>query len=154
MDETIESVRRISTELRPGMLDDLGLAATVEWAAEEFASRTGTKCLLDLGAEEIAVDSETATAVFRIFQETLTNVARHANAREVKVRLAEENGDLTLEVHDNGRGIGEDELANANSLGVLGMRERALLLGGTLTIRGEPGQGTTVRIRIPEVRRA
>ena len=154
MDETIESVRRISTELRPGMLDDLGLAATVEWAAEEFASRTGTKCLLDLGAEEIAVDSETATAVFRIFQETLTNVARHANAREVKVRLAEENGDLTLEVHDNGRGIGEDELANANSLGILGMRERALLLGGTLTITGQPGKGTTVRIRIPEARHA
>ena len=154
VDETIESVRRISTELRPGMLDDLGLAATVEWAAEEFASRTGTKCLLDLAAEEFAVDSETATAVFRIFQETLTNVARHANASEVKVRLAEENGDLTLEVHDNGRGIGEDELANANSLGILGMRERALLLGGALTITGEPGKGTTVRIRIPGVRHA
>ncbi len=154
VDETIESVRRISTELRPGMLDDLGLAATVEWAAEEFASRTGTKCLLDLAAEEIAVDSETATAVFRIFQETLTNVARHAHASEVKVRLAEENGDLTLEVHDNGRGIGEDELANASSLGILGMRERALLLGGTLTITGQPGKGTTVRIRIPEARHA
>jgi len=154
VDETIESVRRISTELRPGMLDDLGLAATVEWAAEEFESRTGTKCLLDLATEQFSVDSETATAVFRIFQETLTNVARHASASEVKIRLAEENGDLTLEVHDNGRGIREDELANANSLGVLGMRERALLLGGTLTIRGEPGQGTTVRIRIPEVRRA
>jgi PAS domain S-box-containing protein len=154
VDETIESVRRISTELRPGMLDDLGLAATVEWAAEEFESRTGTKCLLDLATEQFSVDSETATAVFRIFQETLTNVARHASASEVKIRLAEENGDLTLDVHDNGRGIREDELANANSLGVLGMRERALLLGGTLTIRGEPGQGTTVRIRIPEVRRA
>ena len=154
VDETIESVRRISTELRPGMLDDLGLAATVEWAAEEFASRTGTKCLLDLATEQIAVDSETATAVFRIFQETLTNVARHAKASEVKVRLAEENGDLTLEVHDDGRGIGEDELARTNSLGILGMRERALLLGGTLTITGEPDKGTTVRLRIPEVRHA
>jgi PAS domain S-box-containing protein len=154
VDETIESVRRISTELRPGMLDDLGLAATVEWAAEEFASRTGTKCLLDLATEEIAVGSETATAVFRIFQETLTNVARHAKASEVKVRLAEENGDLTLEVCDNGRGIGEDDLARANSLGILGMRERALLLGGTLTITGDPGKGTTVRLRIPEVRPA
>ena len=154
VDETIESVRRISTELRPGMLDDLGLAATVEWAAEEFATRTGTKCLLDLATEQIAVDSETAIVVFRIFQETLTNVARHAHASEVKVRLAEENGDLTLEVQDNGRGIGEDELANANSLGILGMRERALLLRGTLTITGQPGKGTTVRIRIPESRNA
>jgi len=81
-------------------------------------------------------------------------VARHAHASEVKVRLAEENGDLTLEVHDNGRGIGEDELANASSLGILGMRERALLLGGTLTITGQPGKGTTVRIRIPEARHA
>ena len=153
VDETIESVRRISSELRPGMLDDLGLAATVEWAAEEFAARTGTKCLLDLAAEQIAVDSETATAVFRIFQETLTNIARHANAREVYVRLAEEGGDLILVVHDNGKGINKDELASANSLGILGMRERALLLGGTLTISGGPGQGTTVRLRIPEVRR-
>ena len=154
VDETIESVRRISTELRPGMLDDLGLAATVEWAEEEFAGRTGTKCLIDLPPEQIAIDSETATAVFRIFQETLTNVARHANASEVKVRLAEEDGDLTLEVHDNGKGIEEDELARADSLGILGMRERALLLGGTLTITGGPGKGTTVRIRIPQVHRA
>jgi len=154
VDETIQSVRRISAELRPGMLDDLGLAATVEWAAEEFATRTGTKCHLDLAAEQIAIDSETATAVFRIFQETLTNVARHANASEVSVRLAQEDGDLTLEVHDNGRGIGQDELAKASSLGILGMRERALLLGGTLTITGEPGKGTTVRIQIPEIRHA
>jgi len=153
VDETIESVRRISTELRPGMLDDLGLAATVEWAAEEFAARTGTRCLLDLLPEQDAIDSETATAVFRIFQETLTNVARHANASEVKVRLADEDGDLTLEVHDNGRGIRADELSSANSLGILGMRERALLLGGTLSITGGPGKGTTVRIRIPKVLR-
>ena len=153
VDETIERVRRISTELRPGMLDDLGLAATVEWAAEEFAARTGTKCLLDLPPEYAPVDSETATAVFRIFQETLTNVARHANASEVRVRLAEQDGDLTLEVHDNGRGIGEEELASADSLGILGMRERALLLGGTLSITGESGKGTTVRLRIPQAHR-
>ena len=151
VDETIERVRRISTELRPGMLDDLGLAATVEWAAEEFGARTGTRCLLDLLPEQCAIDSETATAVFRIFQETLTNVARHANASEVKVRLADEDGDLMLEVHDNGRGIGADELSSGKSLGILGMRERALLLGGTLSITGGPGKGTTVRVRIPRV---
>jgi len=150
VDATIQSVRRISTELRPGILDDLGLVATVEWAGEEFEARTGTKCQLNLPPDDLEVDPERATALFRIFQETLTNVARHANASEVAVRLAKENGALTLEVHDNGRGIPEDRLSNGNSLGILGMRERAMLLGGELTIRGAPGKGTTVRVRIPE----
>jgi PAS domain S-box-containing protein len=154
VDETIRSVRRISTELRPGMLDDLGLVATVEWAAEEFATRTGTKCRLDLPQESIAIDPQTATAVFRILQETLTNVARHANASEVNVRLAKQDGDLTLEVYDNGRGITEGEISSAGSLGILGMRERALLLGGEVTVRGAPGKGTTVRVRVPAAYRA
>jgi PAS domain S-box-containing protein len=152
VDETIRSVRRISTELRPGMLDDLGLAATVEWAAEEFATRTGMKCRLDLPQEHIAIDPQTATAVFRILQETLTNVARHAKASEVMVRLAKEDSNLTLEVHDNGTGIAADKLSSASSLGILGMRERALLLGGDLIITGAPGRGTTMRVRIPEAR--
>jgi PAS domain S-box-containing protein len=154
VDQTIQSVRRISTALRPGMLDDLGLVATVEWAAGEFETRTGTKCLLDVPEEHITLDPETATAVFRIFQETLTNVARHANASEVKVRLAKQDGDLTLEVHDNGGGITEDEISSAGSLGILGMRERAFLLGGEVTVSGEPGKGTTVRVRIPAAYRA
>jgi signal transduction histidine kinase len=149
VDQTIQSVRRISTELRPEMLDDLGLVATVEWATREFAARTGTKCLLDLPEERIALDPKTATAVFRILQETLTNVGRHANASEVKVRLAKQDGDLTLEVQDNGRGITEDEVSSAGSLGILGMRERAFLLGGQVAVSGEPGKGTTVRVRIP-----
>ncbi len=153
VDETIQSVRRISTELRPGILDDLGLAAAVEWAAEEFEARTATRCRLNLPQEDIAVDQELATAIFRIFQETLTNVARHANASEVHVRLANENGDLILEVHDNGRGIGEEQLSAGRSLGILGMRERALLLGGELVITGAPEKGTTVKVRIPETQR-
>jgi len=152
VDETIQSVRRISTELRPGMLDDLGLVATVEWAGEDFEARTGTKCRFDLPREDLAVDPEHATAIFRIFQETLTNVARHAGASEVEVRLARENGDLTLEVHDNGRGIPEEKLASGESLGILGMRERAMLLGGEIVISGSSGNGTTVRVRIPEAR--
>ena len=105
VDETIRSVRRIATELRQGMLDDLGLVATIEWAGEEFGARTGTQCRLDLPPDDIVVDPDTAVAIFRIFQETLTNVARHANAKEVQARLAIENGNLTLEVHDNGSGI-------------------------------------------------
>ena len=150
VDESIQAVRRISTELRPGMLDDVGLVGTIEWAGEDFQARTGTTCRLDLPQDDIVVDAERATAIFRIFQETLTNVARHADASEVKVRLAKEGHELTLEVRDNGKGIPEDKLSGSESLGILGMRERAILLGGELTISSTPGTGTTVRVRIPE----
>jgi signal transduction histidine kinase len=150
VDDTIQAVRRIATELRPGILDDLGLVATVEWAGEEFQARTGTTCRLDLPLDDIVVDQERATAIFRILQETLTNVARHAEARKVEVRLAREDSGLTLEVRDDGRGIPEDRLSRNQSLGILGMRERALLIGGDLTITGAPGRGTTVRVTIPE----
>jgi len=143
-------VRRISTELRPVVLDAVGLVAAVEWAAGEFAARTGTKCQLDLPQDDVVIDQERATAVFRIFQETLTNVARHATATEVDVRLAENDGELTLEVHDNGKGVSEEQLGSGSSLGILGMRERALLLGGELTIVGTLGEATTVSVRIPE----
>jgi DNA-binding NarL/FixJ family response regulator len=98
------------------------------------------------------IDWERATAMFHIFQETLTNVARHSMATELTERLARENGDLSLEVHDNGKGISEEKLSEGQSLGILGMRERALLLGGELIIRGNPGQGTTVKVRIPAAR--
>jgi PAS domain S-box-containing protein len=148
VDGTIQAVRRIATELRPGILDDLGLAAAVEWAAEEFQARTGITCHLSLPDSDIALDRERATALFRIFQETLTNVARHANATEVDVTLDRSNSDLCLEVHDNGKGISKEALSG-QSLGILGMRERALLLGGELTISGAPGKGTTVKVRIP-----
>jgi signal transduction histidine kinase len=150
VDETIESVRRISTELRPGILDDLGLVAAVEWAGQEFQARTGTKCRLELPQNDIAVDQDRATAIFRIFQETLTNIARHAGANEVEARLTHEDGDLTLEVHDNGKGIPEGKLQKGESLGILGMRERALLFGGELTIASVLGKGTVMRVRIPE----
>jgi signal transduction histidine kinase len=154
IDGTIHTVRRISTELRPGILDDLGLVAAVEWAAEEFQARTGTKCQISLPRADLALDPERATALFRIFQETLTNVARHAHATEVTVRLAYDRRDVSLEVRDNGKGISEEQLTAANSLGLLGMLERALLLGGELTINGVPGKGTTVRVRIPQSHRA
>lgn len=148
VDQTIQSVRRIATELRPGILDDLGLVAAVEWAAQEFAARSGTRLRLNLPQEDLAVNAESATAIFRIFQETLTNITRHAEATEVEVRLANDGDSIALEVHDNGRGLSE-ELAAGGSLGILGMRERALLLKGKLTIHSAPGQGTAVNIRIP-----
>ena len=154
IDETIQTVRRISTELRPGVLDDLGLVAAVEWAAREFEVRTGTRCHVCLPGADLSLDPEHATALFRILQETLTNVARHAGATTVKVRLADENGDVCLEVGDNGKGISLEQLSAANSLGILGMRERALLLGGELAIHGVPGEGTTLQVRIPQTYRA
>jgi len=150
LEQAMRSTRRIATELRPAVLDDLGLAAAVEWAAEDFQARTGIKCQASLPEGAIALDSERATALFRILQESLTNVARHASASQVTVRLGKGNGGFLLEVHDNGRGFDEKLFSTANSLGILGMRERALLLGGELTIDAAPGEGTTVRVRIPE----
>ena len=149
VDQTIQSVRKISTELRPGILDALGLVAAVEWAADEFETRTGTRCHVDLPKDALQIDQERATAIFRILQETLTNVARHADATQVDIRLAREDGSLILDVHDNGVGIGEEQLSASGSLGILGMRERALLLGGEFLMCGAPNQGARVRVRIP-----
>jgi signal transduction histidine kinase len=149
VDQTIQMVRKISTALRPEILDALGLVAAVEWAAEEFETRTGTRCRVDLPKDALIIDPERATAIFRIFQETLTNVARYADATQVDIRLAREDGNLSLEVHDNGIGISEEQLSANGSIGILGMRERALLLGGEFVMRGEPNQGTRVRVRIP-----
>jgi signal transduction histidine kinase len=152
IDGAIGSIREIATELRPGILDDLGLAAAVEWAAEDFAARTGTKCALELPRGDFAIDSEAATALFRILQEALTNIARHAQATEFSVRLAESDGGMCLEVRDNGKGFNEAQLAPGASLGlgIVGMRERALLLGGQLKIRGSPGEGAVVTAWVPQ----
>jgi PAS domain S-box-containing protein len=150
IDGAIESVRKIATELRPGILDDLGLVAAVEWAAEDFAARTGTKCALELPQGDLAIEPEAATALFRILQEALTNIARHAEATELSVRLARSDGDLCLEVRDNGKGFNEANLAPGRSLGIMGMRERALLLGGRLTIQSSPGEGAAVTAWIPQ----
>ena len=149
IDTTIKTVRRISTELRPGMLDDLGLAAAIEWQAREFQKRTGVHCEVRVPTQDLQLTRAQSTGLFRIFQETLTNVARHANAQRVVTTLAHEADALTLSVQDNGRGIQPSERAGARSLGLLGMRERTELLGGAFDIRGAPGEGTTVRVRIP-----
>ncbi len=149
IDTTIQTVRRISTELRPGILDDLGLVAAIEWQAAEFQKRTGVKCEVTSELSEPILDEELNTAFFRIFQESLTNVVRHANASRVDVRLWEQQGNLFMEIKDNGRGILEAEVSNTKSLGLLGMRERAALLRGELTVSGVSGEGTTVRVRIP-----
>jgi signal transduction histidine kinase len=149
IDDTIQTVRRVATELRPGLLDDLGLVAALEWQAQEFEQRTGIECALHLGDEDVRLDRDRTTAVFRIFQETLTNVARHAEATELSVTLSEDPGGLILAVEDNGKGISEDLATNPKSLGLIGMRERARALGGDVTFQGVANLGTTVTVRIP-----
>jgi signal transduction histidine kinase len=152
-DDTMQTVRRIAAELRPGILDDLGLTAAIEWQAQEFQARAGIKCLVNLPEGEISLDRGRSTAIFRIFQETLTNVARHAQATRVDVRLEKGATELILEVRDDGKGIEEGKIQDSSSLGLLGMKERALVLGGTLEVKGRKGEGTTLRVRIPVERR-
>jgi len=149
--QTMQSVRRITTQLRPRLLDDLGLAAAIEWQTQEFQTRTGIHCKAVLEESSIAVLREQATAIFRIYQEILTNVARHANANRVSVLMKKNEREVILQVRDNGRGITKKEMTGTKSLGLLGMRERAVLFGGRVQIEGEKKKGTTVTIHIPLV---
>ena len=146
-DNLIKSVRRISTELKPGILD-LGLAAAIEWQLHEFQARTGIQCELLLLTEEVP-PPEVSTALFRILQETLTNVARHAEATRVEVVKQKQRGRLVLQIRDNGRGFDPADPVVANSLGLLGMRERTAMIGGELKISSAPGKGTSVIVSIP-----
>jgi signal transduction histidine kinase len=148
IDSTVQTVRKIATGLRPEMLDDMGLVAAVGWQAKEFQKRTGIRCRTKLPPER-KFDFEISTAVFRIFQEILTNVARHSRATRVDIELRDGEERLELDVTDNGIGIPEGELRGRKSLGLLGMQERALLFGGEVNVSGVPGQGTRVAVRIP-----
>ena len=152
VDTTIQDVRRIATELRPGMLDDLGLVPAMEWQLQEFQKRSGIRCRFTSDLEEVALDAEETTVLFRILQETLTNVARHAAATRVEVSLEEEQGYVRLQVQDNGRGIMASEVEGSRSFGLLGMRERVLLRSGDFSIQGTPGRGTTVVIKLPLIK--
>ncbi len=148
IDRIINSVRRISSGLRPEVLDEIGLAAALDWQAREFQRRTGIRCNVNISTRFADPDKERSTALFRVFQELLTNVARHANATRVNVSLAD-GAALALTVEDNGRGIREDEIEGRRSLGVLGLRERVLAFGGSIDIKGEEGKGTRVSVSIP-----
>jgi len=149
IDEMVHVVRKISTELRPGILDDLGLAAAIEWQAKDFQKRSGVSCTLNIIEEDLDLSREQATAIFRIFQEILTNVARHSKAEKLWVDLDVRDGMVVLEVDDNGIGIAPATLGQGKALGLLGMRERAAIFGGHVEIAGNPGKGTTVVVRIP-----
>ncbi|MEE9522368.1 MAG: PAS domain S-box protein [candidate division NC10 bacterium] len=149
IDETIQAVRRIATELRPGVLDHLGLVAALEWQVREFQERTGLVCALKKSPDDLVLDTARATTVFRICQEALTNVARHAQATKVEISLKITGRKLALEVRDNGRGIPEHAVADPQSVGLMGMRERVLPWGGNIHIQGVEGKGTVVTVRLP-----
>jgi PAS domain S-box-containing protein len=143
------TVQRMASDLRPGMLDDFGITATLEWAAEDWAHRTGICCRWKGKPAPVGLNREKATALFRIFQEILTNISRHARAHHVTCRFKTKTNDLTLQVTDDGRGFNPSKLSDRKSLGLLGMRERALLLAGRVEIQSAPGKGTTVTVCIP-----
>jgi len=149
VDSILTTVKKISRELRPGILDDLGLVAAIEWQAREFQERTKIPCEVVVVPEDITVDPERSTVIFRIFQETLTNISRHAGATNVEVTLGYRDGAATLEVRDNGRGITREEMSGSKSLGILGMRERARWWGGEVQFEGSPGAGTVVTVTVP-----
>jgi signal transduction histidine kinase len=149
VDATIHTVRRIATELRPGVLDNLGLAAAIEWQTADFQERTGIPCDVKIDVKQANLDPELSTMCFRIFQETLTNILRHAKATLVEVNLATVGRELILTVRDNGRGISEEEVIHAQSIGLIGMRERVAQAGGQVLFIGVPSRGTTVTMRVP-----
>jgi PAS domain S-box-containing protein len=149
LDTAANAVQRIATELRPALLDELGLEAAVEWYVGEFEKRSRISCRLRSDFAGKALDACRSSALFRILQEALTNAARHSGATEVEIRLSAEAGRVVLEVADNGRGISDDRVAASSSLGLIGMRERARMLGGEVTIRRNPAAGTTVAVTLP-----
>lgn len=149
IDSSLETVRRISSELRPLILDDLGLKAAVEWRAGQFQAQTGITAVCHSQTEAEDLGRSQALAVYRILQEALTNVLRHAQATRVDLFMFSNDVELILEIRDNGRGISEEENNIAGSLGLLGMHERAQLVGGELSITGTAGKGTTVTVRVP-----
>ena len=149
LDAMIGSVRRISAELRPAMLDQLGLPATVDWHATEFSERTGIACSVRSQVGEGPLPGPVTTALYRILQECLTNVARHAKASMVEITLERVDGDVALSVRDDGRGILEEAIGSPRSLGLLGMQERCRAVGGALSILRRPDQGTLIQVRIP-----
>ena len=148
IDNTIQTGKKLVMDLRPPLLDDLGLPEAIEWQAREYEKRMGIRCEIELEKNCFQLDKERSTTLFRIFQETLTNVTRHSKANKIQIQLKDENGVITLQVADNGIGISEEQIASPRSLGLLGMRERALVWGGKIVILGTPNKGTTVTIQL------
>jgi signal transduction histidine kinase len=149
VDSITRAVKRISVELRPGVLDDLGLIAAIEWQAGYFRERTGIECELDVEPADITLDGQIATAVFRILQKILTNITEQASATRVRISLKRRADKLYLKVMDNGEGIAEEQILNRLPFGLMEIGERAHLFGGEVKISGNPDTGTTVTVSIP-----
>jgi len=149
VESILETVKKISRELRPGILDDLGLPTAIEWQAKQFHERTKIPCRVSLFPRNMKVNKERSTVIFRIFQEALTNVVRHACATRVETTLENRDGLLILEVRDNGRGISHAQVSGSKSLGLIGIRERVRQLNGDVLIEGSPSAGTLIRVAIP-----
>jgi PAS domain S-box-containing protein len=149
VDQTIQIVHRIATALRPGILDDLGLAASIEWVCANFAKQNGIPCRFDSMANVLRIGGNSATALFRIVQEGLSNIARHAHASNASVEIRESGRKLVLTIHDDGKGVTEEQASSPLSLGLIGIRERVQGMQGEMSVRGKPGEGTTLMVTIP-----
>ena len=145
--DTIGAVKAISTELRPAVLDKFGLAAAIEWQCREFSRRSGVKCEFKTPRIKLDLSPDKSTAFFRILQEALTNIARHAHAKQVKITLRKDKRAVSMTISDNGRGITQEQINAPASLGLLGMRERAESVGGSFSVEGTPRNGTSVSVR-------
>ncbi len=148
-DSTINSIQNITSKLRPELLDELGLIPAIEWQLKKFSEQTKIEYILNIPDEVIHLNSEKETALFRIFQEALTNVARHSNASRVRVSITIDDRNLVMEIYDNGKGITQNQINSPNSLGILGMKERSILLGGEFIIKSTMNSGTIVKVKIP-----
>jgi signal transduction histidine kinase len=148
-DQTINSIRRIARELRPDVLDKLGLKEAIEWQAEEFTKRTGIDCIVSLSDDNFNFPRDLENTIFRIIQESLTNVARHSMAARAKIGLNIRSKNIYLTIEDNGIGITPENIENAKSLGLVGIKERAYSVKGRLQITGEKNKGTKLSITIP-----
>ena len=149
IDHTIDTVRRISSELRPSILDDLGLADALDWQCTEFGKRFLIPSRFDCQVADVGIDAAIVTGLFRIYQESLTNIARHADASAVSGSLQLVNGDLVLEVTDDGRGFDTQAAEKKGTFGLLGIKERTAMMGGRYTVSSSPGNGTTITVSVP-----
>ncbi len=149
VDETVKTVRRISTELRPGILDDLGLVDALQWQSHEFEKRTGITSKFDTSFSESSFEKKLSTGIFRVFQETLTNIARHAQASKINTSFERQEENLVLRIKDNGKGFNESEIKVKRTLGLVGMKERAKMFGGNLDIKSQAGKGTEITLSVP-----
>ncbi len=149
IDSIIEYIRRIATQLRPKLLDDFGFVEAIEWLISDFRERTAIRCRFHSNLKHMSIDPKASTTIFRILQETLTNIMRHSGASSVSIDLKKTAAGLNIEVKDNGIGINENDMKASRSLGILGMRERVSILNGTMKIEGAPGKGTKIKISIP-----